>query len=107
DHLGRGGELAAQDLHGGLSPQEAVLRFVDRAAASRRELLLQDVGARDRARLEGIGVRGLPQRPGARGRPKRARLVVVVFYGQRSRPFRCQPAVDNALSLPLSEAYWE
>ena len=64
-HLRRGRELAPQHLDGGLAPEEPVLRLVDGAAAARRELLLEDVGARERAGLQLVGVDGLAMR--ARG----------------------------------------
>ena len=45
DHLRRGRQLPAQHLHRGLPSEDPVLRLVDRPAAARRELPLEDVGA--------------------------------------------------------------
>ena len=45
-HLRRRRQLAPQHLHGRLAPQHLVLRLVDRPAAARGDLPLEDVGAR-------------------------------------------------------------
>ena len=50
DHLRRRRQLAAQHLDRGLPAEDPVLGLVDGPAAARRELLLEDVGAGQRAR---------------------------------------------------------
>ena len=56
DHLRRRRELPAQHLDRGAPAQDAVLRLVDGTAAAGGELLLQDVGAAQRPRLQRVGV---------------------------------------------------
>ena len=58
DHLRRRRELPAQHLDRGAPAEDPVLRLVDGAAAAGGELLLQDVGAGQRPRLQRVGVDG-------------------------------------------------
>jgi aconitate hydratase len=84
DHLRRSRQLAAQDLDGGLAAQEAVLRLVDGAATARRELLLEDVSARDGAGLQLVGIDGLRHRRPSLAGPKRPQDRVPLAEAKRS-----------------------
>ena len=62
DHLGRARQLATQDLDRRATAEQPVLGLVDRAAAARGELSLQNVRARERPRSQSIRIDRLRER---------------------------------------------